>query len=618
MVQYVGSDAKADGGRGTMGGDASAGEDRGWDPTSEAVLRPDPSRLPLRDLLDEVSTRVEALGRTRDRTEGLLDAVLAIAAGLDLDATLDRVVRAAADLVDARYGALGVLAADHRSLARFVHVGVTDTVRDQIGRLPFGEGLLGLLIADPRPLRLDDLSTHPASVGFPAGHPPMSSFLGVPVRVRGEVFGNLYLTEKRDGAFTADDEAVVAALATAAGVAIDNARLYGRTATLMREAQRRERWLEATGEITTELLRGTDPAEALALVAQRAAELTDAEGALIVEPDAPTGPAPSPTATNSATNPATDPDPTMTVTASVGLEDRFPLGLRVGTRNSPLGVVAASRAPRREAALTLSCAQGALGPALVLPLRAGDDVSGVLIAVRRPGAPEFDADQLPVVTAFADQAALALALAVSRRAERELDVLADRDRIAADLHDHVIQRLFAVGLGLQSAQRRAGRGDLAGRISDAVDQLDQVVREIRTSIFDLHADPAGRPGLGGRVRAAVTELTAHGTVRPVVRVTGPTGVVPEVLADQVEAVVREGVSNAVRHAGAADVVVTVSVGDELVVDVTDDGRGMPEAVALSGLLNLERRARAHGGDLTVSGREDGGGTRLVWRVPLVV
>jgi len=583
-----------------MGGGATPDEHRGWDPAAEAAARSDPSRLGLRELLDELSARVETLGRTRDRTEGLLDAVLAVASGLDLDATLRRVVQAAVDLVDARYGALGVLAPDRRSLARFVHVGVDDTVRERIGHPPHGAGILGRLIEDPRPLRLDQLATHPASVGFPPHHPPMASFLGVPVRVRGEPFGNLYLTEKRGepGSFTADDEAIATALATAAGVAIDNARLYGRTATLMHEAQRRERWLEATGEITTELLRGTDAAEALTLVAQRAAELTDAECAFVVEP-VPGGGA----------------DQDMTVTACVGMEDVVPLGLTAPARDSPLAAVAASRAPRRESELTIPTA-GTLGPALVVPLRAGDEVSGVLVAGRRPGAPEFDADQLPVVAAFADQAALALALAASRRAERELDVLADRDRIAADLHDHVLQRLFAVGLGLQSAQRRAGRADVAERIADAVDQLDQVVREIRTSIFDLHADASGRPGLGGRIRAAVTELTAHAAVRPVVRVTGPVDVVPDVLADQVEAVVREGVSNAVRHAAADGVVVTVSVGDELVVDVSDDGRGMPEAAALSGLLNLERRARAHGGDITVAPREHGGGTRLVWRVPL--
>ena len=567
----------------------------GWDPVAEIAARSDPSRLALRELLDEVSTRVEALGRTRERTEGLLDAVLAVASGLDLDATLHRVVQAAVDLVDARYGALGVLAADRRSLARFVHVGVDDELREKIGHLPRGEGILGRLILDPRPLRLDELSAHPDSVGFPPNHPPMGSFLGVPVRVRGEVFGNLYLTEKAHGTFSADDEEVVTALATAAGVAIDNARLYGRTATLMREAQRRERWLEATGEITTELLRGTDAAEALTLVAQRAAELTDAQCALIVEPSG---------------------DGVVTVTASVGMEEAFPLGLGLPTGDSPLGAVASSRAPRRESALSLSAATDPLGPSLVVPLRAGDDVSGVLVAARRPGSPEFDADQLPVVAAFADQAALALALAASRRAERELDVLADRDRIAADLHDHVIQRLFAVGLGLQSAQRRAARSDVAERIADAVDQLDQVVREIRTSIFDLHAGAAGRPGLGGRIRVAVTELTAHGAVQPTVRVTGPVDVVPDDLADHVEAVVREGVSNVVRHAGADGVTVTVSVGDDLVVEVSDDGRGLPAAAAMSGLLNLERRARAHGGDLTVAPRDPGPGTRLLWRVPL--
>ena len=574
----------------------------------DALVRGDLSRLRLSELLDEVGARVETLGRTRDRTEGLLDAVLAVASGLDLDATLQRVVRAATDLVDARYGALGVLAPDRRSLAEFVHVGVDDAVRERIGHLPEGLGLLGRLIDDPRPLRLDDLAAHPASAGFPPDHPPMRSFLGVPVRVRGEVFGNLYLAEKRAGtSFTADDEAVVSALATAAGVAIDNARLYGRTASLMREAQRRERRLEATGEVTTALLAGTDPREALALVAQRALELTDADCALVVEP----------------TGDATDPDARMVVvSAAVGMEDVLPTGLTFPLAGSVLATVEASRTPRRETSLVLPTLPGeggarpVLGPTLLVPLRSGDETSGVLVAARAPGAAEFDAAELPVVASFADQAALALTLAATLRARRELDVLADRDRIAADLHDHVIQRLFAVGLGLQSAQRRARDPDVAGRVSDAVDQLDQVVREIRTTIFDLHAATTGRPGLGGRIRAAVTELTAHTGVRPVIRVTGPVEVVPDAVADHVEAVVREGVSNAVRHAAAGDVVVTVSVGDELVIDVSDDGRGMPEATALSGLLNLERRARSCGGGLDVSPRDPEPGTRLVWRVPL--
>ena len=233
------------------------------------------------ELLTEVQQRTEVIVEgTRERMDALLDAVLAVSSGLDLDATLRQIVHAAMELVDARYGALGVLGADG-TLTRFVHAGIDEPTRELIGALPTGRGLLGVVIEDSKPLRLETLSLHPMSAGFPPHHPPMASFLGAAVRARGEVFGRLYLTEKNTGApFTDDDEIVVQALAGAAGVAIDNAQLYA-------QARRRERWLQATAEVTAQLLSGTDTDTALPLIASRAAELTGADWTLIALPTDP-------------------------------------------------------------------------------------------------------------------------------------------------------------------------------------------------------------------------------------------------------------------------------------------------------------------------------------------
>ncbi|OMQ14194.1 hypothetical protein A7K94_0218315 [Modestobacter sp. VKM Ac-2676] len=191
----------------------------------------------LTELLGEVQERLAAVARSQERVQDLLDAFLSVSSGLDIDATLRQIVEAATGLVDARYGALGVLRPGG-GLGAFITVGIDAELAARMGHLPEGKGVLGQLITDPHPLRITDLSTHPASMGMPPHHPPMRSFLGVPVLVRGEVFGNLYMTEKRGGAFTAEDEAVLTALAGAAGIAIDNARLYA-------EGEVRRRWLTA-------------------------------------------------------------------------------------------------------------------------------------------------------------------------------------------------------------------------------------------------------------------------------------------------------------------------------------------------------------------------------------
>jgi two-component system sensor histidine kinase DevS len=566
------------------------------DPASLAVTQRF-SRLRLRELLTEVQERIEEIVTVRDQMDGLVEAVLAVGTGLDLDATLGKVVSAAVGLVDAAYGALVVRAADG-SVSRFVHTGMDADATARIGRAPEGRGLLGLVLEDATPLRLDELSEHPASVGFPEGHPVMRTFLGVPVRVRDSVFGNLYLTQKRaPHGFTEDDEIVVQALAAAAGIAVENANLY-------EESRRRQRWSEATGEVTTQLLAGSDPGDALQVIADRALELSSADYTLIAVPED----ADVPRAELSA----------LVVNVYAGIDVDSPLGRRIPVVGSTSGAAFLDQVPRSVPALEFDPLAGSgieLGPALVLPLRAGDAVLGVLIAARHCGAPAFDSHQLPVIASFADQAALALQLAGIQWNLRELDVLADRDRIARDLHDHVIQRLFGVGLALQGTHRRTRSPELAGRISDSIDQLHEIVNEIRTAIFDLHAGTGAAPRLRQRLHSSVTELTSDADLHTTVRMSGPLDLLPAELAEHAEAVVREAVSNVVRHSGARELSVSLSVHDELVIDVVDDGVGVPGTVAHSGLANLRQRAEQSGGSLCVQ-EATGGGTRLLWSAPL--
>jgi signal transduction histidine kinase len=553
------------------------------EPDASALL----GTLRLDELLAEVQERLAEIVKTRDRVQGLLDAVLAVGSGIELDSTLSRIVQAAADLVDARYGALGVLASTGDGLSEFVYLGIDAEQRELMGHLPEGRGLLGLLIHDPKPIRLADLAGHAASVGFPANHPPMHSFLGTPVLVRNEVFGNLYMTEKRGGGeFTADDEVVLRALAAAAGVAIENARLFERS-------QQRQRWLEATSEIRAELLGGATVDDALRLVGQRAMELSDSSCAMVLL--------------------ASD-EGTLTVRQVVG----------AGADQLARAVLSEGRslldgAPRLIGDLSVELGGrlggDVLGPALVVELRTSDGGSGALVTARDKGGAEYRPDDVPLVTSFADQAALALELAEKQHTQQLLGLLADRDRIARDLHDHVIQRLFATGLSMQGTLRMISDPEARKRIQHAVAQLDQTVMEIRTSIFDLHtADEV--QSLRRTLLDVISELTDGSDVSPSVRMSGAMDtLVPPEVAPHAEAALREGLSNALRHAQAKNIVVTIEAAHDLIVDVLDDGVGTPETIARSGLANLENRAEALGGTLTVAPGQ-AGGTRFTWKVPI--
>lgn len=555
-------------------------------------------QLRLGELLVEVQDRIEKIADARAQADGLLDAMLVITSGLDLEVTLRTIVESAVELVDARYGALGVRGDGHE-LSAFIHHGMDDDVRDGIGRLPTGRGVLGLLIDHPEVIRLDDLSQHPEAVGFPANHPPMKSFLGVPIRVRDEIFGNLYLTEKKNGLqFTEDDEVVTKALASAAGIAIENSRLY-------EESRVRQEWMEAMRDISTELLAGTRTADVLQMVSRRALHLTTSDVAFIAVPDD----------TNQDSTSATE----LVVTVAEGVDTGKLLGLVIPLHGSSTGAAylrrTAFRVERLEFDAEVLGAEDS-GPALMAPLRTAGGVSGVLVVVRERGSAQFNDTQVELMSRFADQAALVMQMAETTRRMHELDVLSDRDRIARDLHDHVIQRIFAAGLSLQSTLRRTESDEVRRRLAQTVDDLQETVQDIRTAIFDLQSTSHTATRLRQRVEGAVNELTAHGSTRAVVRMSGPLSVIDGALADHAVAVVREAVSNVVHHAHADTVTVVLSVGNDLRIDITDDGVGLPDNVSESGLANVRARAKACEGTVAIRTPTTGTGTELEWIVPL--
>ncbi len=537
--------------------------------------------------------RVGEVMTSRERLRALLDAVVGIGTNLDLRTTLQRIVQAACELVGARYGALGVVGPD-RLLHDFIVHGITPEQHEQIGDLPHGRGVLGLLIDDPRPLRMPDITQHPRSYGFPANHPPMHSFLGVPVLIRDQIFGNLYLAEKQGGAeFTEDDEEIVVALAAAAGVAIENARLYA-------VAHRRERWLAATAEITTVLLGEVRRTDALALVARRAREVAEAELTLVLLYDS-------------------DADQfSVEVVDGADEQAHALVGAVLPAADTSFGAAAAEGRHDQVDDLAHAAPWPALlhtGPAMISPLTTAESLHGVLIVAHRPerggGASEED---LTLLGSFAGQAALAMERARGQEEREQLVVLEDRERIARDLHDVVIQRLFATGLQLQSAAPMA-RPEMAKRINAAVDDLDATIRDIRRTIFELRTPMTSE--LRTEIRTAIEAAAEPLGFKPHLELTGPVdSAVPDAIRPDLTAVLREALSNVVRHARCTrvDVVVRVDAG-QVTVTVTDDGVGCDPGAARGGLVNLRERASRLDGTFTIAPAEPHG-TEVRWAVPL--
>jgi signal transduction histidine kinase len=526
----------------------------------------------------------------------LLEAGLALAAELSLPATLQRIVELAAELTGARYGALGVLGRDG-TITEFITTGVTAEQRAAIGHIPHGRGILGVLIDDARPLRLHDIADDPRSVGFPANHPPMQTFLGAPVTARGQVYGNLYLTEKEGGAdFDADDERALVLLATQAGVAIENAYLY-------EQAQDRARRLEAVRAITTAILAGTDNAEILELVVGHARELVGADLATLALPA------------------GTD---QLVIEAADGLLAEELQGTTFPTEGSVTGEVlrTGKAVALADAAADDRIAQpivrARLGPALFIPLAVRGRILGSLTVANARGGPPLREAAAQLVETFAEQAAVALEYARLQGELHRLAVLEDRERIAKELHDGAIQALFAVGMGLQGSAALAASEELRSRLQDAVEEVDRVIRDLRNYIFGLRPGILADRQLDQALQRLCEEFQERTSVVTVAEVDPQVAAELASQAGDVVQLAREALSNVSRHAQAATCRVSLYRAETgWVLEVDDDGRGFDPARTTGtgqGLRNLQERAGHLGGQAEIHSLP-GEGTRVQVTIP---
>ena len=573
---------------------------RSPDDTATANLR----HAPLDELLTEVLDRVTDARDEQVRWRLLLDAIVTMGAGLSTDDLLDRIVEVAQALAGAKYAALGVLAnGGERRLRTFITRGLTAEQQLRIGDLPSGHGVLGLLIDHPEPVRMPDITKHPSSYGFPKNHPPMGSFLGVPVRIGEKIFGNLYLTEKENGGdFSEQDERIVVALAAAAGVAIENA-------LLAEEAARRGRWLDARAEITSALMGDVDRNSALQLVVDRAREIAGADVAWIV-----TGPEADRLRVEVVSGADIEADvlkraPLRESVASQAIRDGVPMIVE--------DIAGAAAGGSAAAVIDLED----IGPGVLVPLGRTDPseemnaVGALALAWRRENAEQAQEVDLAVADAFAGQVALAIRLAQSREERQRLAVYDDRDRIGRDLHDIVIQRLFVIGLRLQGGLNLADNPKLRGRLDQAVEDIDETIRDLRRAVFEL-----GTPNHSGDVQTQVTDVVNRAAAslkfRPRLAFDGPVRLrTPPEVAKDIVAVLGEALSNTARHARASEVDVSLTVGAELVLRVRDNGDGIPADAVESGLANMRHRAEAHGGRCTIDAAKPKG-TVVEWTVPL--
>ncbi|WP_435840736.1 GAF domain-containing protein [Streptomyces cinnamoneus] len=522
------------------------------------------------DVATEATRSLQGLStELTGRVPQLLEAMRSVGTGLDLHTTLDRIARTAAELADARYAAIGVIDAGGEGLSDFVTYGVTQDQYEHIAAFPDGQHALG-----------------------------------VPIRVGGEVFGNLYLTEKRSGGpFDIADLHMVKILATEAGIAIGNARVHD-------ERRQRMRWIDGSVAVTTALLSGSDAEDALSVVAEQARRLADSAAGIVLLPDGEGG----------------------LEMVAVSAED--PTGL-LGTVIPPHSPVVSQLLAGEPVFIDDSATDPRMitevaprfGPSMLLPLKSGDRVLGTLATPRGRGARKYTATERTLAAQFAAQAALALVLAEAQRDRERLAVFEDRDRIARDLHDLVIQRLFATGLLLESAQRLAVVPEVSTKVGQAVDELDVTIQEIRTAIFALQQEPTEAPaGLRTRVLRELGTAAVPLGFQPSATFLGPVDAkVGELTGKNLIAALREALSNAFRHARASRIEVLVDAtaalpdGREAVrLTVADDGVGIPEGGRRSGLRNLAKRAESLGGSSSYGPGlgDDGGGTKVIWEAPL--
>jgi signal transduction histidine kinase len=540
------------------------------------------------------------------QVERLLEAGRSLVAELDLEVVLERLLETARELTGARYAAIGVLDAERRGLERFLTSGVDAATHAAIGDLPRGRGILGLLIEEPRPIVLSDVGSHPRSYGFPAGHPRMTTFLGVPLLIRGQAWGNLYLTEKQGGEFGDADVRAVTVLADWAAIAIDHAHLFRESVERSEELERAVEGLRATTAIARALGSETDLDRVLELIVKRGRALVRARSVvlLLLEGER------------------------LVAAAGAGQLDADTLGASVSVAESVAGEVLHSGRPERiaDVSLRLGLQDEQLGipgaeTALMVPLRYRERALGVLCAFDRlDEEPEFGDRDEELLLSFAASAATAVATAQSVEAERLRHSLRsaeqERSRWARELHDETLQGLAALGV-LLSSGLRAGGGALEDAVRQATEQLSTEIANLRALITELR--PAALDQLGlvaaleglGRRSADVEGLEVELDVRV------PDESLDPELKTALYRLVQEALTNVAKHARAARVQVSVEQRpEELCVRVADDGRGFDAAEPSGGygLVGMRERAALMGGRLDVE--SSGAGTTVTAVFPL--
>jgi signal transduction histidine kinase len=554
---------------------------------------------------------------TIDRaTQEILRVARGVLENLDVDQVLERVLAAARELTDARYAALGVLNDSKTRLARFLTIGIDGATRQMIGDLPKGRGVLGVLIEDPVPLRVSDVGEHPRSYGFPHGHPPMHSFLGVPILIGGEPFGNLYLTDKTSGSeFSEADEEAVGVLADFAGVAIDNAKRYTGASERRDELQRTVAALEASSQIALALGGETDPEIVLQLVAKRGRALISARALLIEQLRG----------------------HDLVIAASAGELPPDLLGRRISFEGSLAAhAMRTGRLQRIEEELNRArfreSALGRLGieadAGLVVPLMFRGSPQGVLVALDRlSDGPSFSAEDARLLDAFAASAATAVATAQSVSTERHRQRLAatehERQRWARELHDETLQSLGALRLALSSAERSERPADFKRVVRESVKQVEQEIANLRTLITELRPASLDELGTQAAIEALVERSRGHGIEIDVsVELAYEEGREPSRHTSELELaiyrIVQEALTNASRHGKAKRAALEIREdADAVHLTVRDDGSGFdPDAVTDGfGLMGIRERVELLDGELLIDSAPDRG-TVISARLPV--
>ncbi|CAN5217023.1 two-component system sensor histidine kinase [soil metagenome] len=551
---------------------------------------PELPRLQLEEMMLQVSDLAQNVLMAQGRLRALIRANSIVAGEIRLPVVLRQIVEAARELAGAKYAALGVIG--HRGdLEQFIHVGMDESIAAKIGRLPRGEGVLGALITQSEVVRLDDLREHPAAVGFPEHHPPMGSFLGVPIRVGGNVFGNLYLTDSEDGSFTDEDEQLVVALASSAGIAIQNARLY-------EQSEKQRAWLSASADVTQRLF-GRDAEDPLDVVLRSAALGADSDAASLVLAAS---------------------DGQWAIRAGIGLTTDAISRQIIETELTLAGQVLRSGRPALvdDYANTFSDYgdgfPGQIGSVIGVPMIGrNQQILGALTVGRLHGRRAFTEDDVEQLVNFTNYVGIALELDRARADREDARTLEDHERIAADLHDHVIQELFATGMGIQSFAASLPHPDHQVKLLGFVDNLDRTIRQIRSTIFQLEARRSSPDTFQRQLLAILDEQSEALGFNPDVDFSGPLNLgITSHIADDVFAVVREALTNIAKHAHASSAHVRIALADQLIsITVTDDGDGIGEPTRTSGLANIRHRADKNAGTAMFS-TPDGGGTQLDW------